>query len=120
MQSIFIKKKNCKNLGDYHDIYLKTDVLLLTDIFETFRKLCYKYYELDPCNYISAPGLSWDAMIKITKQPLGMIHSDEVRLFLDRCKRGGIVQAGAKRYCKANNKYIKGYRNDNLQYLFQI
>jgi hypothetical protein len=57
---------NCNNLGDYHDLYLKTDVLLLADVFEDLRRVCLDNYKLDPAHYISAPGLSWDAMLKRT------------------------------------------------------
>ena len=53
--------------GDYHDLYLKTDVLLLADVFEKFISTCLEYYVLDPCHYFSSPGLSWDAMLKMTK-----------------------------------------------------
>ena len=53
-------------MGDYHDLYLKTDVLLLSDVFEKFIKTCLDYYGLDPCHYFSSPGLSWDAMLKMT------------------------------------------------------
>ncbi|CAI2194857.1 5565_t:CDS:1, partial [Funneliformis geosporum] len=60
------KEFGCKNLGEYHDLYLKTDVLLLTDIWTAFRKTSTKYYELDPSHYVSAPSLSWDAMLKMT------------------------------------------------------
>ena len=59
-------KFKMKNMGDYHDHYLKKDVLLLADIFEKFIDTCLKYYELDPCHYFSAPGLSWDALLKDT------------------------------------------------------
>ena len=55
-----------KNMGDYHDHYLKKDVLLLADVFEKFIDTCLKFYELDPCHYSSSPGLSWDAMLKTT------------------------------------------------------
>jgi len=55
---------NCKTFGDYHDIYLRTDVLLLADVFETFRKTSMQHYGLDPANYFSAPGMSWDALMK--------------------------------------------------------
>ena len=54
-------------MGDYHDLYLKTNVLLLADVFEKFIKACLDYYELDPCHYFSSPGLSWDIMLKMTK-----------------------------------------------------
>ena len=56
-----------KNLGEYHDLNLKTDVLLLVDGFEKFVETCLNYYRLDPCHYFSSPGLSWDAMIKMTR-----------------------------------------------------
>ena len=55
-----------KNMGDHHDHYSKKDVLLLVDIYEKFINTCLKYYELDPCHYFSAPGLSWDAILKMT------------------------------------------------------
>ena len=53
-----------KTMGEYHDLYLVSDVLLLTDVFENFRKICMQYYKLDPCHYFTSPGLSWDAMLK--------------------------------------------------------
>ena len=60
-------KFEMKNMGDYHDHYLKKDVLLLADVFERFISTCLKYYELDPCHYFSSPGLSWDAVLKKTE-----------------------------------------------------
>ena len=57
---------NIKNMGDYHDHYLKKDVLLLADIFEKFIDTCLKFYRLNPCSYFSSPGLSWDAVLKMT------------------------------------------------------
>ena len=57
---------NLKNMGDYHDLYLQSDILLLVDVFENFRKTCLEYYKLDPCHYFTSPGLSWDAMLKMT------------------------------------------------------
>ena len=59
---------NMKNMGDYHDHYLKKDVLLLADVFEKFIDTCLKFYKLDPCHYFSSPGLSWNAMLKMIKQ----------------------------------------------------
>ena len=55
-----------KTMGEYHGLYLGNDVLLLTDVFENFRKTCMQYYKLDPCHYFTSPGLSWDTMLKMT------------------------------------------------------
>ena len=62
----------CRNLGDYHDVYLRTDVLILIDVFEQFRQVCVKVYKLDPVHFFSAPNLSWDAMLITTRVDLGL------------------------------------------------
>ena len=105
-----------KNMGDYHDHYLKKDVLLLTDAFEKFIKTCLKYYELDPCHYFSSPGLSWDAMLKMTDVKLEKISDIEKYSFIEKGSRGGISYI-AKRYAKANNKYRVIMAVKNLQHL---
>ena len=64
---------NMKNMGDYHGHYLKKDVLLLADIFEKFIGTFLNFYKLDPCHYFSSPGLSWDAMLKMTSVKLEKI-----------------------------------------------
>ena len=61
-------------MGYYHDLYLKTDILLLADVFGKFINTCLEYYGLDPCYYISSPGLSWDAMLKMTGIELTCIY----------------------------------------------
>ena len=53
-------------MGEYHDLYLKSDVPLLTDVFLNLRKTCMQYYKLDPCHYFTSPGLSWNALLKMT------------------------------------------------------
>ena len=65
---------NCQTPQDYHDLYLKSDVLLLSDVFENFRRTCLKHYKLDPCYYYTAPGLAWDACLKETKQDLELLN----------------------------------------------
>ena len=77
-----------KNMGDYYDHYLKKDVLLLADVFEKFIGTCLKYYGLDPCHYFSSPGLSWDAMLKMTDVKLEKnIRHWQVLIYWKRTKR---------------------------------
>ena len=71
-------------------IYLKTDVLLLTDIFENFRKLCLNYYKLDPVHYFGTPGIAWDACLKMSGQTLELVTDPDIYLFIERAKRGGM------------------------------
>ena len=59
-----------KNMVDYHYHYLKKSVLWLADVFEKFIDTCLKFYKLDPCHYFSSPGLSWDAILKMTGMKL--------------------------------------------------
>ena len=90
-------------MGDYHDLYLKTDIWLLIDVFEKFVNMCLEYYGLDTCHYFSSPGLSWDAMLKTTEIELELILVIDMHLFTEKGMRGGISYI-AKRYSKANNK----------------
>ena len=73
-----------KSLDDYHDLYLKTDVLLLTDVIEKFINWSLKYCRLDPCHYFSSPGLSWDAMLKMTEIELELISDIECIILLKK------------------------------------
>ena len=99
---------NLKNMGEYHDLYLKTDVLLLADVFENFRRTCLEYYKLYPCHYYTSPGLSWDAMLKMTDIKLELMTDIDMFQFIEKGLRGGISYI-ANRYGKANNIYIKEY-----------
>ena len=85
-----------KTFKDYHNLYLKKDVLLLTDIFEKFISTCLKYYNLDPIHYFSAPGLSFDAMLKMTKVELEKINDSDMHLFIEEGMIGGICVAVKK------------------------
>ena len=96
-------KFGMKNVGDYHDHYLRKDVLLLADVFEKFIDTCLKFYGLDPCHYFSSPGLSWDAILKMTGMKLEKISDIEKYLFIEKGLRGGISYI-AKRHAKVNNK----------------
>ena len=93
---------NFKSVRDLHDHYLRKDVLLLADIFERFISTCMKYYNLDPNHYFIAPGLSWDAMLKMTKIQLEKISDPDKHIFIESGMKGGICYA-AKKYSKANN-----------------
>ena len=95
-------------MGNYHDHYLKNNVLLLFDVFEKFIETCLKFCWLDPCHYLSSPGLSWDAMLKMTGVKLKKIFDIDMYLFIEKRLRGAISYI-AKRYAKANNKYMKNY-----------
>ena len=97
-----------RTLGDYHDLYLVSDALLLTDVFENFRKTCIQYYKLDPCHYFTSPGLSWDAMLKMTNIKLELMTDIDMFQFIEKGMRGGVSYI-ANRYGNANNKYMKEY-----------
>ena len=97
-----------KNMGDYHDHYLKKDVPSSTDVFENCIAVCLTFYGLDPCNYFSSSGLSWDAMLKMAGEKLEKISDIDKYLFVEKGLRGGISYI-AKRYAKANNKYMDDY-----------
>ena len=97
-----------KNMGEYHNLYLKSDVLLLADVFEQFRKTCLESYKLDPCHYFTSPGLSWDAMLKMTDIKPDLMSDVDMYQFIERGMRGGI-SCVTHRYGSANNKYMQNH-----------
>ena len=114
------KTLELNNLGDYHDLYVRSDTLLLADVLENFRKACIKNYELDPAHFISLPGLVWQACLKKTNVELELLTDYDMLLMIEEGIRGGICHA-IQRYAKANNNYMKDYdkkkKSSYIQYL---
>ena len=109
-----------KTFKDFLSIYNTTDVLLLADVFEKFRDICLKNYGLDPAHYYTAPGLAWDAMLKMTKINLELLSDVDKLLMIEKGIRGGISII-SNRYGKANNKYMKDYNKKELsKYLMYL
>jgi len=98
---------NIKTLGEYSDLYLKTDVVILADVFENFRDLCLSTLKLDPAHYMTAPGFAFDCMLKYTEVKLERLKDYNMLLFFEKSIRGGICQS-SKRYAKANIPNIEG------------
>ena len=110
-----------KYFKDYHELYNEVDVLLLADVFENFRNICLENYELDPAHYYTAPGLAWDAALKVTDVNLELLSDIDMLLMVEKGIRGGVSMV-SNRYGKANNKYMGDKFNSNepskyIQYL---
>ena len=96
------------NRGEYHDLYVQSDKLLLADVYENFRNMCFDIYGLDPVYFLSAPGLAWQACLKKTEVKLELLTYYDMILVIEKGIRGGICQA-THRHAEANNKYMKNY-----------
>ena len=99
------KEFGLKDLGEYHDLYLKTDVILLANVFEAFRKVCLKNYGFDPAHFYTAPGLARKACLKKTRICLELLLDPDMLLMFERGIRGRITQS-VNRWAKANNPYM--------------
>ena len=114
------KELELKHLGEYHDLYVQSDTLLLADVFENFRNMCIKVYELDPAHFLTVPGLVWQAYLKKTGMKLELLTDNDMLLMVEEEIRGGTCHA-IHRYAKANNKYMKNYNEKEessyIQYL---
>ena len=114
------KEFGIKNMGEYHNLYLKTDVILLASVFESFREVCTKNYGLDPAHFYTAPGLAWKACLKKTGVRLELLQDPDMLLMFEQGIEGGITQSVHK-WAAANNPYMKEYGSSKptnyLQYL---
>ena len=97
---------NNKHLGDFHDLYVQSDALLLADVFETSRNTCIEIYELDPAHFLSAPGLAWQACFKKSGIELELLTDVDMLLMVEKGIRSEICQV-IYRYVKINTKYLK-------------
>ena len=114
------KELEMNNLGDYHDLYVQSDTLLLADIFENFRNKCIETYELDPAHFLSAPGLTWQGCLKKTEVELELLTDPNMLLMFEEGIRGGITQS-SHRYAEANSKYMRTYdKNKESSYLMYL
>lgn len=109
-----------KNMGELQDLYVLSDTAILADIFENFRNISMAYYGLDPAHYMSAPGLGWDAALKMTGIELELLTDQNMHMFFERQIRGGLSMV-SKRIVKANNIYMKDNYNPNIDssYIFK-
>ena len=102
------KQFEMTTMKNYHDLYLELDVLLLADVFENFREVCLDNYKLDPAWYLTAPGLSWDAMLRVTGIKLELLTDPDMLMMVENGTRGGVSMI-SNRYSEANNKYMDSY-----------
>ena len=101
-----LNKSEMKTMKYYHDLYLKSGILLFVDVLEKFRNNNIKNYGLFPSHYLSAPSLSWNAMLNMAKVKFELISDSDI--FFGKVVRGGAFNI-SNRYSKANNKYLKSH-----------
>ena len=103
----------CETMGDYHDVYLQLDVLLLADFFEKFRRTCQDFYKLDPLHYYTTPGLAWDAALRMSRVDLELITNENIYNMIENSIRGGISMIST-RHAKANNPSLASTYDPDL------
>ena len=110
----------CINMGQYHDVYLRSDTILLADVFENFRNTALSTYKLDPAHYVTAPGLSWDSMLRYTGVELQLLEDLDMYLMVESGIRGGVSMI-TKKYAQANNEQVADYDpNKTKNYLIYL
>ena len=106
-----------KTLEDYHELYVQADTAQLSDVFENFKSLCLKEYQLDPAYFVSTPSLAFEAMLKITKAKIELFTDIDMILMTEKGIRGGLTEV-IRKYGVANNKYLPNYdKTKNSTYL---
>ena len=111
------KRFKLNKLGEYRELYVQGDTLLLADVFENFRNTCLKVYELDPAHFLSLPGLAWQACLKKINVKLELLTDYDMLLMVEEGIRGGICHS-IHRHAKANNRYMENYdKNEESSYI---
>ena len=114
-------KFGCNSIGDYHDLYLSTDVLLLASVFEAFRSVCYETYGVDCAHYYTASNLAGDVFLKICRADLRLLTERHHLQFVERMIRGGMSSVYARKYWKANNQYLDDHdKNEENSFIVNI
>ena len=99
------KDSKIRSLGDYHNLYIQTDTLLLADVFVNFQNVCLVIYAFDPAHFVSQPGLAWQAVLKKAKVKLDLLTDTDMLSIVEKSIRGLTVYG----YAKANNKYMRNF-----------
>ena len=106
---------DCKNLWDYHDLYLLTDVLLLADVMVSFRKMCLQNYQLDPYHFYTSPGFAFEAALKMSKVELELIDNPDMHKFIEKGIRGGVSMI-SHRHAEVDDEHCLSYLDANNLY----
>ena len=118
-QKVF-EELGLKSKGDYHDLFVQSDTLLLADLFENYRNKFIEIYELNPPHLLSAPGLAWQACLKKTGVKSELLTDTDMLLMVEKRISSGVCHA-IHRYTKENNKYMKNYdKNTTASYLMYL
>ena len=118
---IVFSKFGCNSIGDYHDLYLSTDVLLLASVFEAFRSVCYETYGFDCAHYYTVSNLAGDVFLKVCRADLGLLTERNDVYFVEGLIRGGMSSVYARKYWKANNQFPDDHdKNEENSFIVNI